>query len=53
MEIITVQKSGLITGVTRYTRIPDAALELSDFNAICPNQAVKKEFECEVDTKES
>ncbi len=52
MKKIIVQKSGLITGIGRYTRIPFAALELSDNNAMNPDCAVKKEFMCEEDKRE-
>ena len=49
MRKIIVQKSGLITGVGRYTRIPFAALDLSDENAMNPRCAVKRTFECKED----
>ncbi len=46
METIEVKKSGAIIGIGRYTEIPFAALELSEYNIMHPQLAVKREFKC-------
>ncbi len=51
MNKIIVQKSGLITGVGRYTRVPFAAFGLSDYNAMYPDRAIKKTFKCKEEKK--
>lgn len=46
---ITVLKDGSITGITRYTRIPFEALDLSERNIMFPDDAERKEFTCKMD----
>lgn len=49
MRKIIVHKCGSITSIGRYTRILFAAEALAQENMMCPDTAIKREFECRED----
>ena len=46
LDTITVHKSGLISGIGRYTELPFEADDLARFNLNHPDEAIEKEFQC-------
>ncbi len=44
LDTIIVHKSGIISGIGRYTEVPFKALELSENNMIFPESAEQREF---------
>jgi len=47
LDTITVHKSGLITGIGRYTEIPFAALDLQESNLGLPeDEGEERKFQC-------